>query len=122
MTTEEQIIYCETKLIQALQHADIDALEELLHDNLVFNIPTGQTITKEIDIENYRSGIMTVDRIDESEQMISVIEDVCTVVVTIHLQAKYADQIIDGKYRYLRVWKRVSNGWKVIAGSGVQIQ
>jgi hypothetical protein len=54
--------------------------------------------------------------------MISTIEDVCNVAVTIYLKAKYGNQVIDGRYRYLRVWKLTNNAWKVIAGSGIQIQ
>ena len=122
MTQDEQIIEYEKRLLDAVKTCNIQVLDELLHDNLIFNIPTGQTITKEMDIENYRSGIMTVYDISTSDQTINTIENISTVVVTVHLKAKYADQIIDGKFRYLRVWKLFNNSWKVIAGSGFQIQ
>ncbi len=122
MTQDEQVIEFEKRLLEALKTRDIQVLDELLHDNLIFNIPTGQTITKEMDIENYSSGIMTVYDISISDQTISTIENISTVVVTVYLKAKYADQIIDGKFRYLRVWKLYNNSWKVIAGSGFQIQ
>lgn len=122
MTQDEQIIECEKRLLEALKTGDIQVLDELLHDDLIFNIPTGQTINKEMDIENYRSGIMTVYDISTSDRTIKTVENVSTIVVTVYLKAKYADQIIDGKFRYLRVWKLTNNAWKVIAGSGVQIQ
>ncbi|WP_026461275.1 nuclear transport factor 2 family protein [Adhaeribacter aquaticus] len=122
MTQEEQIIACENRLLDAIKNSDTHTLDELLHDSLIFNIPTGQTITKEMDIENYRSGIMTVNDISATDQMIKTIENISTVVVTIHLKAKYADQIIDGKFRYLRVWQLFNNSWQIIAGSGFQIQ
>lgn len=122
MTQEEQIIDCENRLLDAMKNGDTNTLNELLHDSLIFNIPTGQTITKEMDIENYRSGIMTVNEISTTDRMIKTIENITTVVVTIHLKAKYADQIIDGKFRYLRVWQLFNNSWKIIAGSGFQIQ
>jgi hypothetical protein len=121
MTQEEQIIDCENRLLEAIKVGDIKILDELLHDSLIFNIPTGQTITKEMDIENYRSGIMTVYDISATDRTIKTIENIATVAVTVHLKAKYADQIIDGKFRYLRVWKLFYNSWKIIAGSGVQI-
>jgi ketosteroid isomerase-like protein len=121
MTQEEQIKECESKLLNALKNGDINLLDELLHDELLFNIPTGQTISKAMDIENYRSGVMTVYDLSPSNQTISIIDDIATVVVSIHLNAKYADQMIDGNFRYLRVWKLFGNSWKVIAGSGCQI-
>jgi hypothetical protein len=122
MTQDEQIIECEERLLEAIKTGNIQVLDELLHDNLFFNIPTGQTITKEMDIENYRSGIMTVYDISTSDRTIKTTENVSTVVVTVYLKAKYADQIVDGKFRYLRVWKLSDNSWKVITGSGFQIQ
>lgn len=122
MTQDEQIIECEKRLLEALKTGDIKVLDELLYDNLIFNIPTGQTITKEMDIENYRSGILTVFEILATDQIIKSIDEISTVVVTLYLKAKYADQIVDGKFRYLRVWKLFDNSWKVIAGSGFQIQ
>lgn len=121
MTQEEQIIECEKRLLEALETGDLKVLDELLHDNLIFNIPTGQTITKAMDIENYRSGILTVSKVLATDRIITSIDDISMVAVTLHLQAKYADQIIDGNFRYLRVWKLFGNSWKVIAGSGFQI-
>ncbi len=121
MTQEQQIIENENRLLGALKTGDIKVLDELLHDNLIFNIPTGQTITKAMDIENYQSGILTVSEILATDRIVNFIDDTSTVAVTLHLKAKYADQIIDGKFRYLRVWKLIGNSWKVIAGSGFQI-
>jgi hypothetical protein len=122
MTQDEQIIECENRLLEALKIGDIKVLDELIHDNLIFNIPTGQTITKAMDIDNYRSGVLTVSEILATDQIIKSIDDISTVAVTLYLKAKYADQIVDGKFRYLRVWKLVENSWKVIAGSGFQFQ
>jgi ketosteroid isomerase-like protein len=122
MTQEERIIDCENRLLDAIRNGDIHTLDELLHESLIFNIPTGQTITKEMDIENYRSGIMTVYDFSTTDRIIKTIENISTVVVTVHLKAKYAGQIIDGKFRYLRVWKLFNNSWKIIAGSAFQIQ
>jgi hypothetical protein len=122
MTQDEQIIECEERLLEAIKTGNIQVLDELLHDNLFFNIPTGQTITKEMDIENYRLGIMTFYNISTSDLSIKTTENVATVVVTVCLKAKYADKIIDRKFSYLRVWKLFNNHWKVTARSGFQIQ
>ncbi|WP_320017973.1 nuclear transport factor 2 family protein [Labilibaculum manganireducens] len=122
MTQNEEIIECENRLLEAMRTGDIKVLEELLHDNLIFTIPTGQTIRKEMDIENYRSGILKVSEILVTDQIINSIDDVSTVAVTLYLKAKYADQLVEGTYRYLRVWKLFNHSWRVIAGSGFQIQ
>ena len=64
---------------------------------------------------------MKVSEIVATDQIITSVEDISTIAVTIHLKAKYGNQIIDGKFRYLRVWKLFDNSWKVIAGSGFSI-
>ncbi len=121
MTPSEQIVACENRLLQALKTGDTKVLDELIHEDLIFNIPTGETITKAMDIHNYSSGILIVSEIQASDQVVKAIDDVYSVAVTLELKAKYAGQNIDGKYRYLRVWKFTENSWKVIAGSGFQI-
>lgn len=121
MTKHEQIIECEKRLLDAFLTNNIEVVEELLHDNLLFNIPTGQTVTKEMDIANLRSGIMKIEKMEASEQQISIIDNIATVAVTNHVKALYAGNLMDSKFRYLRVWKLVNNSWKEIAGSGFQI-
>ena len=118
---KEQIIESEKRLLTAFQNNDTKILEGLLHDNLLFVIPTGQTITKAMDLENMRSGNMKVHSISSSEQQINLIGDNAIVSVLIELKGKYLEHPIDGKFRYIRVWKLIDDTWKVIGGSGVQI-
>jgi len=74
MTQEEQIVDCEYSILEAMKIGDINVLNELLHNNLIFNIPTGQTITKAMDIENYRLGTMTVYEISTTDQIIETMK------------------------------------------------
>lgn len=122
MTTEEQVLDCEKMLLSAMKNSDIITLDELIHDDLIFNIPTGQTITKEMDIQNYRSGIMTVEKIIPTDYLIKKVEDCVVVTVTIDLEITFDQQNVKGKFKYLRIWKNSNNSWKIIAGSGFQIQ
>jgi ketosteroid isomerase-like protein len=122
MTKQDQIIECENRLLTAFKNKDIEVVDELLHDDLLFVIPDGQIVSKAMDLANLRSGVMKINDINASEQQICIIDDIATVAVTIHLSATYAGNSINHKYRYLRVWKLVNNAWKVIAGSGFQIQ
>ena len=118
---EEQIIKCEEMLVSAMIKSDVEVLEELLHNSLLFNIPNGKNITKAIDIENYRSGTLKVSSISNSDRKIHIIENSALVAVTIHLKAIFDTQPIVHKFRYIRVWKLFNNSWKIIAGSGFKI-
>jgi hypothetical protein len=56
-----------------------------------------------------------------TDQMINSIDETSSCAVTIYLNGRYGEEIIDGKFRYLRVWKLSGNTWKVIAGVGDHI-
>ncbi|WP_268845994.1 nuclear transport factor 2 family protein [Flavobacterium aestivum] len=119
MNSKDQIVENENRLLKAIQESDITVLDELLHDDLLFNIPNGMTITKNMDLDNYRSGSIIINSILPSDQIINVIDDTVIVAVTLVLNGKYDEQSLDGKYRYLRVWKLFDDSWKVIAGNCV---
>jgi hypothetical protein len=121
LTPKEQIIENERRLLEAIKNNDHALLDDLLHDDLLFTIPTGQTITKAMDLETYRSGKVSINSISSSEQTINLIDPTAIVAVTIEIRGKYLDHSLDGKFRYLRVWKFSDDQWKVIAGSCVSL-
>ncbi|MBT2561142.1 nuclear transport factor 2 family protein [Pedobacter sp. ISL-68] len=121
MNTREQIILNEDRLLTAIKNGDIEDLDQLLHEDLLFNLPNGVTITKAMDMETYISGNLVVNSILPAEQQINLINDTAVVSVKIELKAVYTSQSIEGIFRYLRVWKLFDQEWKVIAGSCVAI-
>ena len=111
----------EKEILDAMLNSDIEKLNELIHKDLLFNIPSGHTITKDIDLENYRSGNMKLEDITSSKQSINLVGDTAVVTVTITMKGKFINHILDGEYRIIRVWKMIGNNWKVIAGSSIQL-
>jgi ketosteroid isomerase-like protein len=122
MDFEIQIKDREAALLEAIRTGDVNALDELLHENLLFNLPDGQTKNKAFDMETYRSGKMAVESISSREMDISRIDgETAVVAVTIDLKATWYDTPVDGAFRYLRVWKSSGRKWQVIAGSVVPV-
>ena len=118
----ETVVNAEIELLRAIKNADILTLEKMLHDDLLFNLPTGDTITKEFDLNSYRSGKMKVDSLEASDQLINIIDDTAIVAVTISLKGAFDNNPINGAFRYIRVWKQFEENLKVIAGSCVALQ
>ena len=116
-----QVIASESSLLLAMKTNNVERLEELLHDDLLFNTPDGATATKAMDVNNYRSGNIHLHTVASSDQTVHVISDTAVVAVTVELKGNYLGQPLDGKFRYIRVWKRVESSWKVIAGSVVPV-
>jgi hypothetical protein len=121
MDIEPQIVAAEERLLQAQKTSNVALLDSLLHDELLFNGPTGETATKAMDLANYRTGGINLRTVEASDRQISVIGDDAVVAVTVRLIGNYMGQEIDGRFRYLRVWKSVGGDWKVIGGSVVTL-
>lgn len=118
---EAEIVARENALLRAITTNDVALLDDLLHDDLLFNGPDGQTGTKALDLANYRSGGIQLRRAEASDRLLSAIGDNVVVAVTTTLEGSYLGVPVDGRYRYLRVWKRVGGAWRVIGGSVVAL-
>ncbi len=107
--------------MEAMKTSNVALLDSLLHDALLFNGPTGQTATKAMDLANYRTGGIDLRTVEASDRQVSIIGDDAVVAVTVRLEGNYMGQDIDGRFRYLRVWKSFEGDWKVIGGSVVTV-
>jgi ketosteroid isomerase-like protein len=120
-THKAQVAASENSLLEAMKTNNVERLDTLLHDDLLFNGPTGETATKAMDLKNYHSGNIHLHTVAASDQMVRLIGDTAVVAVTVELKGNYLGQALDGKFRYMRVWKLAENTWKVIAGSVVPL-
>jgi hypothetical protein len=116
-----QVIAHEEKLLEAMKNSNVELLDELLHDDLLFDTPDGKTATKTIDLDNYRSGNIHLRVLEASDCILNTIGDNAIVAVTVRIEGSYLGQEINGKFRYLRVWKLFGDSWKIIAGSVIAI-
>jgi ketosteroid isomerase-like protein len=110
----------ESQLLAAFKGNDLAALDALLHEDLRFNIPSGQTITKTMDLEAFRSGNVRIDQAVATDLSTQIFGDTAIVTVTVTLGGRYCGQSMDGEYRYLRVWKMIGGQLQVIGGSSIR--
>ncbi|MFC5682987.1 nuclear transport factor 2 family protein [Flavobacterium sp. MAHUQ-51] len=120
-TTRNQVVEHENILYQAIIEGNINTLEKLLHNDLLFIIPNGEMITKEIDLNMYREGTFKVNEIVPNMEALNIIDDVAVVVVLMELKGSYNSESFEAKYRYIRFWKNFKEGLKVIGGSGITV-
>lgn len=118
---KDQIVNAEIELLTAIKNADVTVLKQILHDDLLFNMPDGQTITKEFDLNSYRSGKMKIDSLEASDQIINIIDDTAVVAVSVSLKGTYDNNPVNGVFKYIRVWKQFGADLKIIAGSCIQL-
>ena len=116
-----RIIDCEKRLMDAFQQRDISSLDELFHEDVMFVIPNGQTLNKSQVLDNYRGGDMYMSSIVTSDLSMHFIGDNAVVSVNVEFSGHYYDDVINAKYRYIRVWKLFYGHWKVISVGGIPI-
>lgn len=119
--TKDDIINQENKLYTAIKDRNVEDLDYLLHDDLLFVIPSGDVITKEMDLQSYRDGKMTITELIPHIEEVNIIDDVAVITLIMELKGFYLNEKIENKFRYIRFWRKFSEGIKVIGGSGMVI-
>jgi ketosteroid isomerase-like protein len=115
---DPEIVALEARIRSAQLGADVDALDALISDNLLFTGPDGHLGTKAQDLDAHRSGAV---RFLSHEPKELRIRRVGTNVAICALLAELAVEVngttTRGTYRYMRVWAQESTGpWRVVAG------
>jgi ketosteroid isomerase-like protein len=114
----EEIQHVEQQLQQAMLQSDVQALDQLLHDDLVFNFYTGTIAGKQEDLASHASHTTQFTEITFAEPpVIRLYGETAIVSVKTHLTLTFHGTPFAGFYRYLRVWHYQEERWQIVAGS-----
>ena len=119
--SREDVVEAENKLFSAQLVSDVDILDQLLHDDLIAVAPTGQLITKEMDLNSHRAKTMIIEEASTAIDEIKITGDTALSVVTMTAKGKVMGEPLEGKFRYFRVWKSFDGQLKVIGASFMQL-
>lgn len=119
--TRENVVEAENKLFSAQIVSDVNLLDQLLHDDLVAVAPTGQILTKEMDLNSHKAKIMIIEDASTEIDNIRIMGDTALSIVTMTAKGKMMGTPLEGKFRYFRVWKRFDGTLKVIGASFMQL-
>ena len=113
-----EIVAVEANLREAQLNADVDALDRLIGDDLLFTGPDGNLATKADDLAAHRSGVVRFREHQPEELRIKRVgADVAIAALRARLVVEVAGKVDSGTYRYTRVWARGDDGnWHVTGG------
>jgi len=113
-----EIAALEERLRAAQLAADIAALDALIAEDLLFAGPDGQVASKAQDLEAHRSGVVRFRRHEPQELRVRAVgDDVAVASLRAKLAVEVQGRLVEGTYRYTRVWAREADGrWRVVAG------
>ena len=115
---DPEIAALEARIRSAQLNADVAMLDSLIADELLFTGPDGQLGTKAQDLDAHRTGVVRF-RVHEPEELRvrRVGENVAIASLRARLAVEVAGTLVQGTYRYTRVWAREDGGpWRVVGG------
>jgi hypothetical protein len=119
--TKDEIIEAENKLFSAQLVSNVEILDSLLHDDLIAVAPTGQIVTKEMDLNSHRAKTMIIEDASTEIDDIKINGDTALSIVTMTAKGKMMGVPLEGKFRYLRIWKRFDGNLKIMGASIMQL-
>lgn len=117
-TAPPEIVALEARLRAAQLAADTDQLNDLIADEILFTGPDGQLGTKAQDLEAYATGsVRFLAHEPEELRVRSVGPDVAVTTLRTRLTVRVGDVLVQGTYRYTRVWAHEAGRmWRVVGG------
>lgn len=112
---ETFIIACEERLRTAMLSSDVELLDELIADDLIFVNHLGQVLSKEMDIEAHRSGNLKMTGIDILDQRIRLLDRVAVTITRVNLSGIFGTPF-KGEFWYTRVWQNRIGSWQIVSG------
>jgi len=119
--TREDVVEAENRLFSAQLVSDVAILDQLLHNDLIAVSPTGQALTKKMDLDSHKAKTMIIEDASTVIDEIKIIDDTALSIVTMKAKGKMMGTPLEGEFRYFRVWKRFRDGLKVIGASFMQL-
>ncbi|GAA4442378.1 hypothetical protein GCM10023091_29100 [Ravibacter arvi] len=119
--TREHVVEAENRLFSAQLTSDVALLDQLLHDELVAVTPTGEIVTKEMDLAAHRAKTMVIEDASTEINDLRIMGDTALSVVTMTAKGKVMGAPLEGKFRYFRIWKRFDGILKVVGASFMQL-
>ena len=115
---DPEIVGLEVQLRAAQLAADVSALDVLIAEELLFTGPDGQLGTKAQDLAAHRTGAVRIRAHDPEELRIRRVgPDVAVTALRTRLAVEVAGTLVQGTYRYTRIWAREGDGaWRVVGG------
>jgi hypothetical protein len=113
---ESTIRALEERLWRAQLSADVETLDALIADDLLFTGISGALETKAGDLEQHRSGALKITKLDLLEFRVRAIPGGAMTSVKMDAAALIAGKLTTAILRYTRIWISEGDRWQIAGG------
>ena len=110
-----QIEELEDRRYEAMLAADIDILDTLLHEDMIYAHSTGGMDSKEVYLAALRDEVTIYQRVERSEKTVSVTGDIGLAYHHIEIDARHKGKDLHLDNLMLAVWTREDGVWRLLA-------
>ncbi len=120
---DREIVVAEARLRRAQLDADVSALDQLIVEDLLFTGPDGALATKAEDLAAHASGaVRFVAHDPKALRVVRVNAHVAIAALLTSLSVAVGSTMVQGDFRYTRVWILAPTGqWRVAGGHVSQV-
>ncbi len=113
----DEILALEKRRIEAMTSGDIQALEEILADDLIYTHTTARLDTKASFIDAVKAGRSNYKSVHTSDVEVRALGD--TAVVTGHAKFHVGENKFQA--RFIDVYAKRNNGWQMVAWQSTRV-
>jgi hypothetical protein len=111
----DEVYAMEVRLREAMLSGDVELLDSILVDDLIFTNQDGQRLSKADDLAAHRSGRLKITKLDISNQHVRPSGTCAIVAIAANVAGSFDGHRFVGLFSYTRVWQNVGGNWKVVA-------
>jgi len=111
---ERSVLTRERALQAAMLASDVDALDQLLHPELLAVGPDGQLADKAMDLEAHRTGVFEITELIEEELRVTMVGETALTFVVLAIKGAINGVDVSGRFRYTRTWTHSTGEWQVV--------
>jgi Domain of unknown function (DUF4440) len=116
LSKENEILLTDEELWQAMRNSNVDALDGLLDDDLMFfSIAWVEVMGKQDDLDLDRKGIVTIQALKLSHMQVKILpSDIGIVTVAAPIVRSFAGDSFEGRFRLTRFRQTKADKWRIV--------
>ena len=109
------------EISRAFMSRDVQRLSEIFDDSFTLSEPSGMVVSRERWLADVASGDLVVQSVQSDQFDIRPAGDAMRVRGQLTIRAKYSRADYNGTFKYIGVYRKQENGWKLSLSSARRV-